>query len=1527
MATLDTVRSSSPEFLGLATQFGISSAISLYCLLQFEWNRRRKSMQYLYTPRTRLIKNPSPPVPPGLFSWVKAAYRLDDKFYLTNVGLDALMYIRFLRMAFQFLLFNSLLVGPILLPINYTASASSTEERNNVDIFSVKNIKFDLNRLWAHMICTYIVSISWMYLLYKNYYSYMKLHKEYLLKKVDSGDISVRTVMISRIPEELRSEEELQKYVNRLCIGTVESARMVRHTGKLDRRIERREKALLLLERAHIQLAKNVYRFIKRRKLFGNGFWFKIFSCNKDNDVPALTVESGETREHQRIQSIIEKDGYGHQLSIWESLSRIPKSSLDKFQPKSGFFSGGKTVYAIDHFIRKFNFLDRSIAGLRSLSVTGLPYKATSTGFVTFRDHISAQMCAQSIICSTPHTCTVKMAPEPRDLLWTSPLIHTLLRNVLPTVLVSIFMAMLPWILMELSKQECFSSYSELENAVLVRYYYFSFFNVIVVFLLGKVFLESIFNILNSPASILETLANTLPQGATFFINYIVFNTCAHGFELVQVVPQIFLHILLTSRFVSTTPRILQRVTHPHSFQFYYYYPNHILILVITITYSTINPLVLPFSVLYFGIALLVFKYQFGYCYVRRYEAGGRFYKSVFRYTTDGLVVFQLTVLGVLWLNKAIAIGTLLVPLLAGTVSKDNRPKNASTTKGVITSKDTDSTMNNESSQKENFSKGDFIVNDKKEEKSISKKQLSSKDEMREKKLSSHSLSNIDEKSVDSINSKKVLLAQSINSSNNSNIDNRKIIVSEPYDSDESDIVEINNDSNSNKSNNGGSASKDSKNVIKDDNNNSNDGSANFTGENNNNPTTITLPPKNIPPKKIPANAQRLPSRGNLRCAPHPAHFTHDPSLKLIQDETSQYQTYTHPNLVKALNRKLWLPRNPFKPINIEDTVELNQALTSSDCRLSTVGYWGDNSEYLAEARVKLSKQECFSSYSELENAVLVRYYYFSFFNVIVVFLLGKVFLESIFNILNSPASILETLANTLPQGATFFINYIVFNTCAHGFELVQVVPQIFLHILLTSRFVSTTPRILQRVTHPHSFQFYYYYPNHILILVITITYSTINPLVLPFSVLYFGIALLVFKYQFGYCYVRRYEAGGRFYKSVFRYTTDGLVVFQLTVLGVLWLNKAIAIGTLLVPLLAGTVASKDTDSTMNNESSQKENFSKGDFIVNDKKEEKSISKKQLSSKDEMREKKLSSHSLSNIDEKSVDSINSKKVLLAQSINSSNNSNIDNRKIIVSEPYDSDESDIVEINNDSNSNKSNNGGSASKDSKNVIKDDNNNSNDGSANFTGENNNNPTTITLPPKNIPPKKIPANAQRLPSRGNLRCAPHPAHFTHDPSLKLIQDETSQYQTYTHPNLVKALNRKLWLPRNPFKPINIEDTVELNQALTSSDCRLSTVGYWGDNSEYLAEARVSLYGIHDFPMSPFHHRGGTGTDRRKRTESGDYCISRDVVDGVEEQNDDESSFCPYAPLSPEEEGRVSLQEFVSGELVSGELSSGEEY
>ncbi|CAI2186337.1 2197_t:CDS:2 [Funneliformis geosporum] len=1186
MATFDTAHNYSDSFLGLATQLGISASISVYCLLQFEWNRRKKSMQYLYTPRTRLAKNPSPPIPSGLFSWIRATILLSDDFYLKNVGLDALMYIRFLRMAFQFILLNALTVGLILLPIHYTANnkgATKTENGNDkvedgITRLSVSNIPSDnTNILWAHAVCTYIVSISWMYLSYKNYYDYMNLHRQHLMNQVSDGSISARTVMVSRIPKDKRSEEKLQEFVSNLGLGEVESARMVRHTGKLDRKISRRENALLSLEKAHIQLAKNVCNTIKRRKLLGTGFWSKLFGYS--SDMPTLALETGE---NQKIQNLVDwldprkkrrantseasendenaikhskhsssgtftsddlmdrEDGYGCQFRIWNSLHHISKDTLDKFQPthRTGFLGSKKPVFSIDYFLKKFNFLDRRIAELRSKSIQEPPYKATSTGFITFKDHIGAQLCAQSIMCSVPHTCTTRMAPEPRDILWdnltksfkaklirylfvnacvwaltifwlfpivafltltsidslaekfeflkhflmASPTISTLLQKVLPTVLVSFFMAILPWILMEISKLESFPSYSELEEAVLIRYYHFSFFNVFLVFLLGITFLQSIFTLIKSPTSILNILADNMPKGATFFIHYIIFNTCTHGLELVQVGSQLFLHIILTSRFVSTTPRMLQRVTHPWSFQFYYYYPIHILILVITITYSVINPLILVFSLVYYATALVVFKHQFAYCYVRRYEAGGKFYRRVFRYTTDGLIIFQLTMIGLIWLRKVIVVGAVLVPLLIGTgYFKYYCHKTFYSRTHYLA---LDSRQHNLEQKEQNEQSSNQVVNTNQNVGVLSEKVLSISPEpsLVEKetaenkgkliKIKSSNMVGISNNKegdigIGSMFSRRTngfsrLEGNDSTDSESSSVTSTKIasvktnvVIMDAFDSDgqnSKDDVKNKNSKNSLEisEKQHQSKSEDVRNIQSSssltqfvilsneqdkESANGNDFSFNImdvnfdkllssttncsninnittillnskvaiaTGsmdnminhENNSsssqiqeksikgNKTLIIVPPEGgsnnlnvqiISPvghqRIAPRLPSRLPSRGNLRGCYHPAHFTHDPNLKVLQDETSTYQTYTHPNLVKALNRKLWLPRNPLKKISVEDNVELDKALTSSEGGPGIVGYWGASSPFLGEARVSIYGDHDFPSRLHLRRA------------------------------------------------------------------------------------------------------------------------------------------------------------------------------------------------------------------------------------------------------------------------------------------------------------------------------------------------------------------------------------------------------------------------------------------------------------------------------------------------------------------------------------------------------------------------------
>ncbi|KAI8087916.1 uncharacterized protein B0P05DRAFT_577814 [Gilbertella persicaria] len=373
--------------------------------------------------------------------------------------------------------------------------------------------------------------------------------------------------------------------------------------------------------------------------------------------------------------------------------------------------------------------MDKEVIRLRDQNRSPEYYMPTGAAFVTFRSAHSAQICAQIVTSWKPGIMVIRIAPEPRDVLWRSLLrrgrksqmmgiirqwvvfaavwsltifwlfpitfilgltsiqslsqhfsflryflasslvVRSFVQNILPTLLVTLFMSLLPWILLEISKQQDFVSYSELEDTVLGRYYHFAIFNVLIVFLLGTTFLTTMLDVLYEPTMLIQLLANALPQGANFFLNYILFNSSTHAMELVQLGSQLFGHLLLTLPFISRTPRMRMLHTKPWSFPFYYYYPNHILVLVITLTYSVIQPLILIFALIYYSFALAVYRHQYMYCYLRRYEThGSRHYRRVTRYTSDGLLIFQLTMVGLLYLKGVLAAATTLLPLIIFTV-------------------------------------------------------------------------------------------------------------------------------------------------------------------------------------------------------------------------------------------------------------------------------------------------------------------------------------------------------------------------------------------------------------------------------------------------------------------------------------------------------------------------------------------------------------------------------------------------------------------------------------------------------------------------------------------------------------------------------------------------------------------------------------------------------------------------------------------------------------------------------------------
>ena len=82
--------------------------------------------------------------------------------------------------------------------------------------------------------------------------------------------------------------------------------------------------------------------------------------------------------------------------------------------------------------------------------------------------------------------------------------------------------------------------------------------------------------------------------------------------------------------------------------------------------YSSLSPLILPFGLLYFCVSLVITHYNYTYVYKQKYEGGGHLWIPLFHRMMFGLLLYQLTILGVLSL-KVKSAGLLIIPI-AGTI-------------------------------------------------------------------------------------------------------------------------------------------------------------------------------------------------------------------------------------------------------------------------------------------------------------------------------------------------------------------------------------------------------------------------------------------------------------------------------------------------------------------------------------------------------------------------------------------------------------------------------------------------------------------------------------------------------------------------------------------------------------------------------------------------------------------------------------------------------------------------------------------
>ncbi|KAH8114732.1 DUF221-domain-containing protein [Phellopilus nigrolimitatus] len=385
----------------------------------------------------------------------------------------------------------------------------------------------------------------------------------------------------------------------------------------------------------------------------------------------------------------------------------LPRSTLNSYQPLiylSALFRG-RAVAAIDYYTTKVNFLTSLIEENRSRAV--VDFEPVSTAFVTFANPDDARRACKYLAVhpKNPLACLVTMAPDYEDLDWVRVMKQTykaellkdwvvdlgvwaftiawvipvsllvalvsisniatlipglmkflnkheflqeLIESLLPTLLTSLLVLLIPLILLLIAKKaHTINTLSALHDRILTRYHKFLVANILLFFCVGVTALESFFTSFKSSIDVLQVVGESFPSAGPFYVGWFDVLT-----DLLKLFSQPAIHggieLALFGLPLIVYPSTKRQMT-PRK----HWLPNHVLVVILTLVFSVLNPLLMPFAVLYFAIESVVIKNQLLHVYAKIYEGNGSLLLiRLGRYTLDGLILAQVIFMGFLGVVK-----------------------------------------------------------------------------------------------------------------------------------------------------------------------------------------------------------------------------------------------------------------------------------------------------------------------------------------------------------------------------------------------------------------------------------------------------------------------------------------------------------------------------------------------------------------------------------------------------------------------------------------------------------------------------------------------------------------------------------------------------------------------------------------------------------------------------------------------------------------------------------------------------------
>ncbi|KAH9444459.1 hypothetical protein Pst134EB_024724 [Puccinia striiformis f. sp. tritici] len=627
-------------------QLGLMVLCSLGTLLAFSILRPKNKVVYMPRYKYSTEDKRPPKLDDGLFAWLKPLSKATEKELLAQIGLDAVVFLRFLRMCRWMCSLLALLACAMLIPCDVAYNLKHKDEyvtttSNTLAMVSISNVRGSW--LYVHVVYGYLVTFMVIYVIYVNYKTVVRLRWQWFRTPEYQNSIYSRSIMMTHVGSKHMSDTGLQTLLTQLHIPYPTTAVHIgRRVGMLAFLIERHNQTVRDLEQVLVTYLKGG-KPSATRPTIRIGRKFLGFGGRKVDKIDFYTAKIKQ-----------------YELKIAASRDAISDRKPENY----GFASFAAVAYA--HLVAK-KLGRKRIKGV-AFSLAPPPQdiiweNLTKSDIVVFRQRVigEAFMTLIATLYVIPLVALALLAnlaslTQYVEFLsrWStaSPITFSAFAGVAPPLLSTLLQLALPVIMRALARFQAATTHQKLDRAVLSRYFAFLTATQFLVFsLLGVVFTtvaevvvevgkkESFATILHNFDKLPDKIQSTYLQQANYWLTWFPLRGFTSVLDLVQIV-SLFL-VFVRTKVWGRTPREIREWTKPPEFDYSVYSANVLLMILVAFVYAPLAPLVPLLASVAFFASSWIYKYQLMYISVTRCESGGRLWRMLINRVLFALCVMQ----------------------------------------------------------------------------------------------------------------------------------------------------------------------------------------------------------------------------------------------------------------------------------------------------------------------------------------------------------------------------------------------------------------------------------------------------------------------------------------------------------------------------------------------------------------------------------------------------------------------------------------------------------------------------------------------------------------------------------------------------------------------------------------------------------------------------------------------------------------------------------------------------------------------